>query len=120
MARSNHGWNTGFPIKMKDKCMIYKISRNADAEVYLEDKDGVDYEYKRICFYFDTFISSANFVETFLSEKGFNIYKFKVSEAEIDSESLTNNIEDIDEDESLDDYMYIPEMYVEKIEIDED
>jgi hypothetical protein len=99
--------------------MIYKISRNADAEVYLEDEDGVDYEHKRICVYFDTFISSENLVETFLSDKGLKVYKFKISENEIYDESLNDNIEDVDEDELLDDYMYVLEMYVEQIEIDE-
>lgn len=105
--------------KVSDKFMIYKVNHNANAEVYLEDKNGVDYEYKRVYIYFDTYISSNNLVEVFLSPQGLKIYKFMISESETDENSPVDKIENFDEDDPLHDYMYVPEMFVEEIEIEE-
>lgn len=88
--------------------MFYRIGRNAEAEICIEDDEGEYFESKRVIIYFDTYIHGNCLIEIFNNDKGLEIYKFLIEKYDLtdaESEDFSSEV------------MYIPSKYVDIIDV---
>lgn len=97
--------------------MFYKIIRGATADIYLEDGHGQDVDSNRVNIFIDTYFNYDALIEKFEIDDGKVVYRFLIERncGEVDESDHEDKSDYMDE--LISEYMYVPEIYVEQIDL---